>query len=53
MSTRRLAGILAVDVVGYTTLIRAEETGTLADLQEVSKGIVTPVLAEHGGRIFS
>jgi adenylate cyclase len=49
---RRLAAILAADVVGFSKLIGEDEAGTLAALREIRKGIVNPVLAEHGGRIF-
>jgi class 3 adenylate cyclase len=52
MTTRRLAAILAADVVGFGKLIGEDETGTLAALRELRKSIVNPVLAEHGGRIF-
>jgi hypothetical protein len=52
MTTRRLAAILAADVVGYSKLIGEDEAGTLAALREVRKSIVNPVLAEHGGRVF-
>src|SRR5215472_1441561 len=52
MTTRRLAAILAADVVGFSKLIGEDEAGTLAGLREILKGIVNPVLAEHGGRIF-
>jgi adenylate cyclase len=52
MTTRRLAAILAADVVGFSKLIGEDEGGTLAALREIRKGIVNPVLAEHGGRTF-
>jgi class 3 adenylate cyclase len=52
MTTRRLAAILAADVVGYSKLIGEDEAGTLAALRDIRKGIVNPMLAEHGGRIF-
>jgi adenylate cyclase len=52
MSTRRLAAILAADVVGFSKLIGEDEAGTLAALREIRRGIVNPILAEHGGRIF-
>jgi TolB-like protein/class 3 adenylate cyclase/cytochrome c-type biogenesis protein CcmH/NrfG len=52
MTTRRLAAILAADVVGFSKLIGEDEAGTLAALREIRKGIVNPVLAERGGRIF-
>jgi adenylate cyclase len=49
---RRLAAILAADVVGYSRMIGLDETGTLARLRRIRHEIVDPVLAEHGGRIF-
>jgi adenylate cyclase len=52
MTTRRLAAILAADVVGFSKLIGEDEAGTLAALKEIRKGIVNPVMAAHGGRIF-
>lgn len=48
---RRLAAVLALDVVGYSRLIGADETGTLAALIECRRSIVEPVVAEHSGRI--
>lgn len=48
---RRLAAILAADVVGYSRLIEVDECGTLAALKERRKGILEPLLAEHQGRI--
>jgi class 3 adenylate cyclase len=52
MTTRRLAAILAADVVGFSKLVGEDEAGTLAALKEIRKGIVNPILAKHGGRIF-
>jgi class 3 adenylate cyclase len=52
MTARSLAAILPADVVGFSKLIGEDEAGTLAALREIRKGIVNPVLAEHGGRIF-
>ena len=49
---RRLAAILAADVVGFTKLIGEDEAGTLATLREICKDIVNPVLAEHRGPVF-
>ena len=49
---RRLAAILAADVVGYSKLIGEDETSTLAILREIRREIVNPILYEHGGRIF-
>ncbi|SDR63360.1 Adenylate cyclase, class 3 [Rhizobiales bacterium GAS113] len=49
---RRLAAILAADVVGYSRLVGLDEAGTLGRLRQIRHEIVNPVLAEHGGRIF-
>jgi adenylate cyclase len=48
---RRLAAILAADVVGYSRLMRADEAGTLAQLKAVRKELLDPKIAEYGGRI--
>src|SRR5437867_7350067 len=48
---RRLAAILAADVVGYSRLIEADEVGTLAALADRRRSILEPMLAQYGGRI--
>jgi TolB-like protein/class 3 adenylate cyclase/tetratricopeptide (TPR) repeat protein len=48
---RRLAAILAADVVGYSRLMGEDETGTLARLKAHRKELLEPLLAEHHGRI--
>ncbi len=48
---RRLAAILAVDVVGYSRLMATDEAGTLAALKAHRKGVLEPAIAERGGRI--
>src|SRR5919107_2654445 len=48
---RRLAAILAADVVGYSRLMEQDETGTLATLKARWGKIVRPLIAEHHGRI--
>src|SRR5215212_1294929 len=48
---RRLAAILAADVVGYSTLIEADEAGTLDALRAMRRDALGPLLAEHRGRI--
>ncbi len=48
---RRLAAILAADVVGYSRLIERDETGTLAILKQRRTGILVPLVTEHHGRI--
>jgi adenylate cyclase len=48
---RRLAAILAADVVGYSRLMGRDEAGTLAALRERRKGILQPLVAQHRGRV--
>ena len=48
---RRLAAILAADVVGYSRLMGADEAGTLAALKRHREAIFDPAVATHNGRI--
>jgi TolB-like protein len=48
---RRLAAILAADVVGYTRLMGADETGTLRRFTELRQQILEPLIAKHHGRV--
>ncbi|MDK1374738.1 MULTISPECIES: hypothetical protein [unclassified Sinorhizobium] len=48
---RRLAAIMAADVVGYSRLIRTDEDGTLAALKSLRTDLIGPKIAEHHGRI--
>jgi len=48
---RRLAAILAADLVGYSRLMGADEEGTLARLNAVRSRTVDPAIAGHRGRI--
>src|SRR5438093_541643 len=48
---RRLTAILAADVVGYSRLMGANETGTLAALKTLQTDFVDGKIAEHQGRI--
>ncbi len=47
---RRLAAIVAADVVGYSRMIRADEDGTLAALRAARAEIIDPTIAKHRGR---
>jgi TolB-like protein len=49
---RRLAAVLAADVVGYSRLMGQDEAGTLAALKARRKDVLEPVVARHRGRIF-
>ena len=48
---RRLAAILAADVVGYSRLMEADEEGTYARLKILREQVVDVAIAEHHGRI--
>ena len=49
--TRRLAAIMAADVVGYSRMIGRDEDGTIARLKVLRKELIDPSIARHGGRI--
>ena len=49
---RRLAAILAADVVGYSRLMEADEAGTLATLKARRREVLEPIVARHRGRVF-
>src|SRR5204863_6126227 len=48
---RRLTAILAADVVGYSRLMSADETGTLATLKMLRQTLADPKISEHNGRV--
>src|ERR1700758_5239458 len=48
---RRLAAVLASDVVGYSRLMGADEVGTLNALKAHRRELVNPAITEHHGRI--
>jgi TolB-like protein/class 3 adenylate cyclase len=48
---RRLAAILAADVVGYSRLMAADEAATLARLQRLRAEVIEPKLSQFHGRI--
>jgi adenylate cyclase len=52
MPDRRLAAILAADVVGYSALVEADEDGTLAALRTLEAEVIEPAVTARGGRIF-
>jgi len=51
-SIRRLAAILAADVVGYSSMMAADEAGTFESLRRHRKEVFDPVVQAHGGRTF-
>src|SRR6187200_1835037 len=48
---RRLAAILAADVVGYRRLTERDEDRTLARLKALRTELVEPLIAEYQGRV--
>jgi adenylate cyclase len=48
---RRLAAVLAADVVGYSRLMGIDEAGTLARLKALRRDLIDPQIAAHAGRI--
>ena len=46
---RRLAAILAADVVGYSRLMEADEVGVLAALKGHREELINPRIADHHG----
>ena len=49
---RKLAAIMAADVVGYSRLMRADETGTLTAMKALWSEVVQPSVRTHRGRVF-
>ncbi len=48
---RRLAAILAADMVGYSRLMAADETGTIDRQRTHRTALIDPKIAQYGGRI--
>src|SRR5438105_12329557 len=48
---RRLAAILAADVVGYSRLMGADEVGTLRVLRACRRELIDPAIAARRGRL--
>ena len=49
--TRKLAAILAADVVGYSRLAGMDEDRTLARLRALRSDLIDPTVAVHNGRV--
>jgi TolB-like protein/class 3 adenylate cyclase len=49
--TRKIAAILAADVVGYSRLVGADEDRTLSRLRGLRSDLIDPAIAVHHGRI--
>ena len=50
--TRKIAAILAADVVGFSRMASADEDGTLARLRALRSDLIDPTVAAHNGRVF-
>ncbi len=48
---RRLAAVLAADVVVYSRLVRQDEAGTLLAMKTFREQLIEPHIARHHGRI--
>ena len=49
--SRKIAAILAADVVGYSRLASADEDRTLARLRALRSDLIDPTVAVHSGRV--
>ena len=49
---RRLAAILAADVVGYSALMERDEEATYAEFERLKRELIEPSLARHDGRLI-
>jgi adenylate cyclase len=49
---RRLAAILAADVVGYSALMERAEEATYAEFERVRRELIEPGLSRHEGRLI-
>jgi adenylate cyclase len=50
--TRKIAAILAADVVGFSRMASADEDGTLARLRALRADLIDPTVAGQNGRVF-
>jgi TolB-like protein/class 3 adenylate cyclase/Tfp pilus assembly protein PilF len=51
MTIRRLAAILAADVVGFSAMMERDEEGTLAGIKSFERDLLEPRVRSHQGRI--
>jgi len=49
---RRLAAILAADVVGYSALMQRAEEATYAEFERLKRDLIAPSLSRHDGRLI-
>jgi class 3 adenylate cyclase len=48
---RRLAAILAADVVGYSALMSQDEEGTHDQIRALQREVIKPAVEQHQGRV--
>ena len=48
---RRLAAVMAADIVGYSRMMGADEEGTLGILRELKTRIIEPAVSANSGRL--
>ena len=51
MTSRRLAAILAADVVGYSAMMEGDEERTASRIRALRSNIIEPALEQHSGRL--
>jgi adenylate cyclase len=51
LMARRLAAILAADVVGYSRVMAGDEAGAHARLKALRQDFIEPKITEHHGRV--
>ena len=51
MTPRRLAAIVAGDIVGYSRLMELDEEGTHARVKRIQRDLIEPSITEHYGRL--
>ena len=52
LERRKIAAILAADVVGFTRMASADEDRTLAQLRALRTDLIDPIIASQNGRVF-
>src|SRR6202022_1592911 len=50
--TRKIAAILAADVVGFSRMAGADEDRTLARLRSLRSDLIDPTISVHNGHVF-
>ena len=51
LESRRLAAIVAADMVGYSRLVEVDEAGTIARQKVINDDLIRPKVKEFGGRV--